>query len=338
MFNRTILSVISGLIVSLLLASASLAKPIRVGIVGCDTSHAVAFAKLINSSSATGALADITVVAAYPGGSDDIASSRDRVAGFTKQLGDMGIEIVEHIADLDSQCDAYLLHSVDGRVHLEQFRKIAQGKPVFIDKPCAASLADAVAIHKIAQQTGTPCFSSSALRFSAQMQQLQADDSLGTLQGATTTSPYKTDPTHPALFWYGIHGVESLYALLGTGCQRVVCLETDNECVAMGTWENGRCGVFRGLKHGPGGSKPYSATVYGSQNIRTLVGFDGYAPLVEEIGEFFVSRKPPVSMEETLELLAFMEAAEQSMQQGGQPVDVQQLLENAVASDAPSTP
>ncbi|WP_425400080.1 Gfo/Idh/MocA family protein [Aeoliella sp.] len=333
MQHRFLTRVMCGLMVALAAASMAAAEPVRVGIVGCDTSHAVAFTKLFNNPQAAGSLADITVVAAYPGGSDDIASSRDRVEGFTKQLADMGVEIVDNIEDLNPLCDAFLLESVDGRVHLEQFRKIAHGKPVFIDKPCAASLADAVAIKRIADETKTPCFSSSALRFSAQMQELKGDKSVGKLNGATATSPYKTDPTHPALYWYGIHGVESLYALMGAGCEQVVCFDGENECVAVGLWSDGRCGTFRGLKNGPSGRKPFSITAYGSKDIRTIVGFDGYPPLVDEIGEFFFSRKPPVDMNETLELLAFMEAAEASLQQGGKPVDVQQLLEQAKAAE-----
>ena len=285
----------------------------------------------MNDPKAKGSLSAARVVAAYPGGSPDIAASRDRVEGFTQQLQSMGVEIVTAIDQLNERCDAFLLESVDGRVHLEQFRAIAKGKPVFIDKPAAASLADVVEIFRLADRTATPCFSSSALRYCQQVQTLKGDDSLGAVTGATTTCPQKTEPHHPELFWYGIHGVESLYALLGPGCQRVICVASDKQCVAMGTWRDGRMGVFHGLKTGPDGPSPYSFSLYGEHGIRQAAGFSGYAPLVVQICDFFVNRQPPVSQEETLELFAFMEAAEQSMQNGGESVDVQSLLERAQA-------
>ncbi len=75
-------------------AVAQEAKPIRVGIIGLDTSHVTAFTKILNDPKAEGDLAGVRIVAAYPGGSPDIPSSADRVEGFTKTLRDAGVEIV----------------------------------------------------------------------------------------------------------------------------------------------------------------------------------------------------------------------------------------------------
>src|SRR5690606_1831274 len=132
------------------------AEPLRAGIVGCDTSHAIAFTKAINDPHATGSLSNVEVVAAFPGGSPDIPSSADRVGPFTEQLREMGVEIVDSLPALAAKCDVCLLESVDGRTHLSQFRQIAQGKPVFIDTPAAADLADVIAIFRHAEQSGTP--------------------------------------------------------------------------------------------------------------------------------------------------------------------------------------
>lgn len=310
-------------------APAVASEVLRAGIVGCDTSHVIAFTRLLNDPQAKGNLANVQVVAAFPGGSDDLPASRDRVGMFTEQLREMGVEIVDSLDELPSRCDVFLLESVDGRVHLEQFRAIAQGRPVFIDKPAAATLAELMAIFQIAQRTGTPCFSSSALRFCNNVQQLRDDAAVGEILGAATSSPYQVEPHHPDLFWYAIHGVESLYALLGTGCEQVSRTETATAGVVVGQWKDGRIGTFRGLKAGPGGASAYTFTVFGRQDVRHASGFDGYEPLVQAIADFFHSGKPPVSSDETIELFAFMEAADESKRRGGSPVAIQEIIERA---------
>jgi predicted dehydrogenase len=292
-------------------AEANEESIIRVGIVGCDTSHVVAFTDAINKPDATGALARCQVTIAFPGGSPDIPASRDRIEGFVQQLRDRGVTIVDTMDEVAEQSDAILLESVDGRKHLEQFRAVARGKPVFIDKPAAASLGHVLAIFRYADATSTPCFSSSALRFCDEVQSLAADKSVGDVLGCETVSPMHIEPTHPDLFWYGVHGVEALFAILGPGCKTVTRTDTANSTVVTGTWSDGRIGTYRGLKQGG----YYAATLYGSKGLAHRDGFSGYGPLVQQICDFFVTRKEPVSRKETLEMFAFMEAADRSKQQ-----------------------
>ncbi len=301
------------------------AEVLRAGIIGCDTSHVPAFTKAINDPAAKGALAEVEVVVAYPGGSPDLASSRDRVEGFTEQLRSAGVEIVDSIDQLVAKCDVLLIESVDGRVHLEQFRQAAHGKPVFIDKPAAATLADVVAIGKIAKETNTPCFSSSALRYCDAVTRLRNEQG-GKLLGCTVASPYSIEPTHSDFFWYGVHGVESLYTLMGMGCEEVRCTETESAAVVVGKWNDGRLATYRGIKQG---KSDYSFVAFGEREVRQAKGFSGYQPLVEEIGKFFVSREPPVTWDETIEIFAFMEAARVSKEQAGQPVRLADVLKQA---------
>src|SRR4026208_2474541 len=122
--------------------SAADSPSLRAGMIGLDTSHVPAFAKIFNNPKASGDIAGIKVVAGYPGGTD-IPASRDRVKGFTEQLRGMGIEIVETIPQLLAKVDVVLLESVDGRIHLQEAVPVIKaGKPLFIDKPAAGSLAD----------------------------------------------------------------------------------------------------------------------------------------------------------------------------------------------------
>ncbi len=302
-------------------------KIIRAGVIGLDTSHAPAFAGLLNGDKAVGDLAGVKIVAAFPGGSADLPASSDRVAGYTREFKDLGIEIVPSIEALLEKVDVVLLESVDGRPHLAQVLPVLRAKkPVFIDKPVAGSLGDAVAIFQVAQQLGVPCFSSSSLRFSKGIQGMRNNEKVGDVLGCEAHGPCSLEPHHPDLFWYGIHGVEILFTIMGPGCVEVARVQTDGTEFVTGRWKDGRIGTFRGLRDG---KHDYGAMVFGSKGVAPSGGYDGYQPLVVEIVKFFKTGKPPVSAEETLEIYAFMEAADESKRQGGAPVTLESVMAKA---------
>jgi PKD domain/Peptidase family M23/Oxidoreductase family, NAD-binding Rossmann fold len=299
--------------------------PLRAGIIGLDTSHVVAFTRIFNDPRATGDVAGVKIVAGFPAGTD-IPDSRNRVQAFTRSLRDMGVEIVDSIPALLAKVDVVLLESVDGRPHLEQVLPVLKaGKPVFVDKPLAGSLKDAVAIYEAARSYGVPIFSSSSLRFSRGPQAIR-QGAIGDVLGCATYGPCPLEPHHPDLFWYGIHGVESLFTCMGPGCRTVTRTSTPDCDMAVGVWRDGRIGSFRGLRKG---KKDYGGTAFGSRAIKELGNADPYEPLVTEIARFFRTRKPPVSAEETLEIYAFMEAADESKRQGGAPVALETVLARA---------
>jgi predicted dehydrogenase len=309
-------------------------KPqIRVGIIGLDTSHVVAFTGVLNDPKSEGDLAGVMVVAAYPGGSSDIPSSRDRVEGYTKELKEKyGVEIVDSIDALLPKVDAVLLESVDGRPHLEQVKPVfAAGKRVFIDKPCAGTLADAIEIFRLSKASGTPCFSSSSLRFSPGILGMRNNDKVGDVLGCDAYSPCSLEEHHPDLYWYGIHGVETLYTIMGPGCKSVSRTQTKDTELVAGEWADGRIGTFRGMRSG---KHDYGALVFGSKGIAPSGGYGGYKPLVVEIAKFFKGAEPPVSAAETIEIMAFMEAADESKRQGGKPVSIESVMAKALESAA----
>ena len=301
-------------------------EPIRVGIIGLDTSHAPAFMKLFNNTEAADHVPGCRVVAAYPQGSRDIASSVSRVPEYTKVMQEAGVEIVDSIDELLTKVDAVLLESNDGRVHLEKAAPVlAAGKRVFIDKPLAGSLADAIAIFKLAEHHGTPVFTASGLRFGEATQAVR-HGSLGKVLGASTYSPCSLEATHMDLAWYGIHGCEALFTLMGTGCQQVTRAHSDDFELVICVWEGGRIGSFRGIRAGKAG---YGGTAFGEKGIAEAGGFDGYRPLVVAIADFFATGEPPVEPAETIELFAFMEAADESVRRGGSPVTIAEVMEKA---------
>jgi hypothetical protein len=297
---------------------------LQIGLIGLDTSHVVAFAKLLNDEADPQHVPGGRVVAAVQGGSADLESSRSRVEGFTRQLQEQhGIQLYDTVAELCRNVDAVLLTSVDGRVHLAQAIPVIEaGKPLFIDKPMAASLRDVVALFRFAEARRVPVWSSSALRFGRGTQAVRAG-AIGPVQRAETTGPCAIEPTHPDLFWYGIHGVESLFTVMGTGCQEVRRGETaDGRIEVTGTWRGGRQGTYRE-------DKGYGGRAWGAQGEQAIGAYDGYAPMLVEVIRFFQTGVAPVPAEETIELFAFMEAADESQRRGGQPVSILEIRRRA---------
>ena len=298
----------------------------RIGIIGLDTSHSVAFTKVLNDSSAGPEFGGYKVVSAYPKGSNDIKSSVDRIPGYTEDVKKLGVEIVNSITELLPLVDVILLETNDGRLHLEQALPVLKaGKRMFIDKPIAASLADTIAIFELAKHFNVPIFSSSSLRYIPGVTEI-AEGSIGKVLGADTYSPAPIEKTHPDLFWYGVHGVEILFTVMGTGCRSVIRSFTDNTDLVVGTWQDKRIGSFRGIRDG---NSDYGGTVFGEKGIATLGKYSGYNPLLIKITEFFKTGIPPVSAEETIEIFTFMAAADESKLRGGSPVEMESVLQKA---------
>ena len=193
---------------------------------------------------------------------------------------------------------------------------------MFIDKPVAGSLKDVIAIYETAKKYKVPIFSSSSLRYMESVQDV-VKGKIGNVLGADTFSPATIEKTHPDLFWYGIHGVEMLFAVMGTGCQQVTRVSTNDTDIVIGTWKDGRMGTFRGTRTG---KHDYGGTVYGEKGNLSLGPFNGYDNLLVQIINFFRTGQAPVSPEETLEIYAFMEAADESKRQGGKPVKISDVM------------
>ncbi len=325
--SRLLLLAAVGVALTAPLAMAENPRPLKLGIIGLDASHSLEFANVLNDPKAAGELAGARVVAAFPGGSKDMPHSFAQVKPNAEKLRGMGVEIVASIEELLPKVDAVLLESVDGRPHLAQARlAIAAGKPLFVNKPMAASLADAMEIFRLAKEKKVPCFSSSGLRYCPGISDFRQKKSpLGDAKDCLAWSPLNIEPHHPDLFWYGIHGVETLYAIMGPGCKTVARVAPDR---VVGVWADGRVGAF--VADGRG----YGAIVHGTKGSGFAGEFKGYKPLVVEIVRFFRTGKPPIAAEETLEILAFMEAADESKRQGGAPVSLQSVLQKAAERPA----
>jgi hypothetical protein len=302
------------------------ARELRVGIIGLDTSHAPEFVRLLNKKDDPQHVPGCRVVAACHEAGREVGGNGGRVPKYTADVRGMGVEIVDGIDQLLPRVDAVLLETNDGRQHLGQAVPVlVAGKPIFIDKPITASLADAIALQRLAERRGTPMFSSSALRFGPATAAVRGG-SIGPIVGCDTFSPCTLEPTHPDLFWYGIHGCESLFTVMGPGCEWVSRNYSEEGDFVIGTWKDGRIGTFRGLRRA---ARTYGGTAFGEKATAAVGAFEGYRPLVVEIVKFLQSGRPPVAAAETLEIVAFMEAADESKRQAGGRVSIDEMMKRA---------
>ena len=302
-------------------------ETLRLGLIGLDTSHVIAFTSRFNEPDNPNHVPGGRVIAAFKGGSEDIKSSHTRVEGYTKTLVEKyGVKIYDDIKQLCENVDAILLTSLDGRPHLSQIRPVIEAKiPVFVDKPVAGTLKDAVEIYRLAQEAKVPCFSSSSLRWYPGVVDV-AKANVGQLISALSYGPAPSEPHHPDLFWYGIHPTEALFTVMGSGCQTVTRTSTDDTVVVTGVWKDGKVGTLHGLAKGRFG---YKVTAFGTEAIAEQNRGGDYTPMLREIIKFFKTGKPPVSSETTLEIYAFMEAADESKRRGGVPVKISEVLKRA---------
>ncbi|MCF0061464.1 Gfo/Idh/MocA family oxidoreductase [Dyadobacter chenwenxiniae] len=295
----------------------------RVGIIGLDTSHSIAFTKALNADQPDPVYDGYKVTAAYPYGSKDIESSTKRIPGYIDEVKKMGVKIAGSIQDLLAETDVILLETNDGRLHLEQALEVFKaGKRMFIDKPVAGSLSDAIAIYNAAEKYKIPVFSASSLRYIKGLENIDKTKVLG----ADTYSPAVLEKTHPDFFWYGVHGVETLYTVMGTGCKSVTRVSTPNTDIVVGIWGDGRTGTFRGTRTG---KHDYGGTVFTEDGNKVLGPYAGYEPLLVDIIKYFKTGEMPVTPQETIEIFAFMEAADESKRQGGKSVTLETVLNKA---------
>ena len=301
-----------------------LSNDIRIGIIGLDTSHSIAFTRSLNAADAPDRYRGFRVTAAFPNGSTEIASSMSRIPGYIEEVKKLDVMIVDSIAELLKKTDVILLETNDGRPHVQQALQVMQsGKPMFIDKPVAGTLSDAIALYECSSTLKVPIFSSSSLRYMNGTQEAAAGK-MGKVLGADCFSPAVLEKTHPDLFWYGIHGVETLFAVMGIGCESVVRTHTQQTDLVAGVWNDGRIGTFRGTRTG---KHEYGGTVYGEKGPMILGPFKGYDNLLDHIIDFFRTGKLPVTPKETLEIYTFMEAADESKRKNGQRIMLKDVFE-----------
>jgi hypothetical protein len=314
---------------------SAMADNLRIGLIGLDTSHCEQFTLRLNDPANPNHVPGARVVAAFPCASPDLPESSSRIDGFTATLRDkFGVKMLGSIAEVCAATDAVMILSVDGRPHLDQAKQvIASGKPLFLDKPVAASLKDAVEIYKLAEAAQVPILSASATRWWPGVVEVAHSEKLPA-RAALSYGPAPVLPHHPDLFFYGIHSAEALFTVMGAGCLSVERTSAPDVSVVTGLWEGGRLGTLYALHTLPMGSTDYKLIRFGQEKITEQVSQGDYTPLLREIIKFFQTRQPVLTARQTLEIYAFMEAAQESKRQQGRPIILRDVLQKAGAPDA----
>jgi len=324
------------------------AKPVRLGILGFDNYQAVAYVQFYNNPKAEGDLAGLRVTAAYAVTSPDYPESAELTERWKKQmlglyqnakdpsLSAPPVELVDSIDELLKRCDAVMMWSLDGTKHLAQATQVLKAKkPLFIGRPLASSPEDAIAIMKVAEETKTPCWSCSQHRFSPGFIGMREHPEVGKVLGCDVYGGYDVKAAEPDAFSRSLHSIETLYTIMGPGCVKLSCTSSPTAEVVTAVWKDGRVATYRGIKTG---AVKYSATVFGDKGVSTagIYGhgvpvkgvvpttdkYMGYGGLAIEMAKFFKGGPAPVTPAETLEIFAFMKAADQSRAQNGATVDL----------------
>lgn len=291
---------------------------LRLGMLDFDTSHSVEFVRRLNHIGIDEVqwVEGARVVVACPGQS---RVAPERIPGFSEEIRELGVPLVEKPTDMIGQVDGMLIESLAGDAHLERARPfIEAGIPCFIDKPFTCSTSEASQLLELADRHRVPIFSSSSLRYAPELVAYMEDDSAGPIHGAVSYGPAHQFDGNPGLFHYAIHAVEILYTLMGVGCLRVWCVSRDGVDVVTGEWSGGRLGTVRGLR---AGEARFGAMVFRETSL-DVVPIDIefiYRELLKRVVKMFQTGQRPLSPEVTLELIAFIEAANASASRSGVP-------------------
>lgn len=292
---------------------------IRIGIVDTDSSHAPEFTQRINHVAIDEEqwVDGARVVAAYPGYSEAVVDARRKNEQYTQALIDYGVEMVDSPAALLGKVDAVLIESDDGRRHYAPARMfIEHDVPTFVDKPMTCMLAEAVELAELARERGVPLYSASSLRYSPEVVEVASGASVGRVVGADTISPSKVAVEGvPGLMYYGIHAVEILYTLLGPGCESVQAIDSPLGILVAGRWRDGRLGSVRGFVEGVAGFGFRAVGETGTRQELVSAQYI-YRELLKRVIVMFETGEPPLDIQETLEIIAFIETALRSAETG----------------------
>ena len=293
---------------------------LRLGIVDFDSSHSIEFTRRFNhvGVDADQCVEGARVVLGCPGTS---LMSSERIPGFTRQIAECGVELVERPEQMIGRMDAVLVLSICGQAHRERATPfLAAGIPTFVDKPFACSLGDAAAMVRLAREKQTVLLTSSALRFAGEIDQFRARAAdYGRLHGVVSHGPAKRAEGNPGLFHYGIHAVEVLFTLMGPGCRSVTTVCTEGAESATGRWSDGRLGTLRGIR---AGSTAYGCLAFCEHGVvhQPISARYAYRNLCRAMVESFTSGRAVVDPELSLEIVRFVLASLQSERNGSAEV------------------
>jgi len=279
---------------------------LRLGLVGVNTSHADAFSRIFNGDESNDPQignARITYLWGNDLARNEELQTRHRIETLVTDPNDM-IGNIDGVLIIDD--------TGGGATHADLARPfIEKGVPTFIDKPMTVNYEDAVSLFELAAQHNTLLTSSSALRFPVEFDAAkQAElEAIGKISSIVSVGPGEW-------FYYGIHAVELLGTVAGTGATSVLRIPYDKKDIAIIEYGDDQIAVVETLRDAV---YTFHLTIFGEKGwvsieAKDMRGF--YRKQMESIVTMIETGVAPVSAEQTLEVHAILHAGTKSGETG----------------------
>lgn len=279
----------------------------KIGLIGLDTSHSEIFTKLLNDSKDTHHVTGAQITHVIPTYSEDLPLSKERFPHYYEIVTNKyGVIPVESVEELITAVDAVIIGTVDGRNHLDWFKKVVSySKPIFIDKPVVMSSEEMKELIRLSKVHNTPVMSSSSLRYSETVEALSNNTDI---QSGYFFGPTPRQEQMPGYFWYGIHLVEMVVTIFGTDVESVK-VETYKDCEQIHIkFADGKHAIIRGENDW---HNRFGAILHSKESVYSLRLWEEekpyYASLIEQVVRFFETRNSPVPIEETEKIVRLVE-------------------------------
>ena len=291
---------------------------LKLAIVGLDTSHAEKFPEQLQSPEipAEQRIPGMRAVSCLkfmtPFTTEEVLAER------TAKLESWGVRVTENFDEAVSDCDAILLEINDPAYHVEYFERAAKlGKPIFLDKPMADTFENGKKIVSIAEADSVSFFTASSLRFVPELESASAE--VGKPELASVYGPLGKALAGSSIVWYGVHAFEMLERAMGTGASRVTAVRDERGTVVTVGYRDGRRGIVELTEE----MSQYGGVLRSADKVKPyVVNMDNaYSGLLKQIVKFLNEDFIPVSIEESLEIMHLLDAAERSYD-SGKPVDL----------------
>jgi hypothetical protein len=306
-----------------------------------DSSHCVAFTRILNAHLGPDAAAtdgtprleggtdppsgsSLGIVVTHAWGPLPRGSDRGVVLERRAELQrKWGVRLERSLAGVLRHVDVAMILSVNGDTHLAQAKPfLAEGVPLFVDKPLANSAVSARALAKLASASRGPLLSCSALRYAEEVERTREEfQRIGSPRCGVVSGPGTEKKGIPGSFFYGVHAAEILHALFGEGIESVRALRSDHEDIVHVQYKDGRRPILRLVRRGASGFWFTVGCAEGERVVPVTAG-TFYERLLAQVAAMFRSGRSPMPLESTLEIVALLEAINHSVSKGGAKVRV----------------
>lgn len=288
-------------------------EEIRVALIGLDTSHTIEFTRRMQAPDCPEDQKVQGMEAVTCLRFETPFQDKEGLDKRQAQLEAWGVKVTTDFDEAIDGCDAIMLEINDGAYHLEYFKKCADLKrPIFIDKPLADTIENGREICRIAKEKNIRVFSSSSLRYIPNLD--QAAEEVPDAMYAAMYGPVGVAPAGSSIVWYGVHAFEMLERAMGISAKSVFARRDDAGVVAVVDYPDARRGVVELTT----GVYSYGGLVRSKQKVFPFVADTKrlYTVELEHVVEFFRGALPAASMEDAIEIMAMLDAAEKSSQSG----------------------